>query len=53
MKPSGVPASEGFVADQYIVMVTKHGVIKKADLCEFDNPMSRGIIALGLDEVTN
>jgi DNA gyrase subunit A len=39
-----------FVADQYIVMVTKHGVIKKCELSEFDNPMSRGIIALSLDE---
>ena len=35
-----------FVADQFIVMVTKHGVIKKCELTEFDNPMSRGIIAL-------
>jgi len=39
-----------FVADQYIVMVTKHGVIKKSELTEFDNPMSRGIIAVSLDE---
>ena len=39
-----------FVADQYIVMVTKHGVIKKCELTEFDNPMSRGIIARALDE---
>ncbi|HEY1340202.1 MAG TPA: DNA gyrase subunit A [Bryobacteraceae bacterium] len=39
-----------FVADQYIVMVTKNGVIKKSELTEFDNPMSRGIIAVGLDE---
>jgi DNA gyrase subunit A len=39
-----------FVADQYVVMVTKHGVIKKSELTEFDNPMSRGIIAVGLDE---
>jgi DNA gyrase subunit A len=39
-----------FVPDQYIVMVTKHGVIKKSELTEFDNPMSRGIIAVGLDE---
>jgi DNA gyrase subunit A len=39
-----------FVPDRYIVMVTKHGVIKKCELTEFDNPMSRGIIALGLDE---
>jgi DNA gyrase subunit A len=39
-----------FVEGQYIIMVTKHGVIKKCALTEFDNPMSRGIIALGLDE---
>jgi DNA gyrase subunit A len=39
-----------FVPDQYIVMVTMHGVIKKSELTEFDNPMSRGIIAVTLDE---
>jgi DNA gyrase subunit A len=39
-----------FVAGKYIVMATKQGVIKKCELTEFDNPMSRGIIALGLDE---
>jgi len=39
-----------FVPNQYIVMVTKHGVIKKSELTEFDNPMSRGIIAVTLDE---
>ncbi len=39
-----------FVADQFIVMVTKKGVIKKCELTEFDNPMARGIIAMSLDE---
>ncbi len=39
-----------FVPDQFIVMVTKHGVIKKSELTEFDNPLSRGIIAVTLDE---
>jgi len=39
-----------FVPDQYIVMSTKHGVIKKCELTEFDNPMSRGIIAVTLDD---
>ncbi|MFB3827596.1 MAG: DNA gyrase subunit A [Bryobacteraceae bacterium] len=39
-----------FTGDRFIVMVTKHGVIKKSELTEFDNPMSRGIIALSLDE---
>ena len=36
--------------DQFIVMVTKFGVIKKSELTEFDNPMARGIIAIGVDE---
>jgi DNA gyrase subunit A len=39
-----------FVPDQFIVMVTKHGVIKKSELTEFDNPMARGIIAVTLDD---
>ncbi|HTS47855.1 MAG TPA: DNA gyrase subunit A [Bryobacteraceae bacterium] len=39
-----------FVAGQFIVMVTKQGVIKKCELTEFDNPMSRGIIAVSVDE---
>jgi DNA gyrase subunit A len=39
-----------FEAGKYVVMLTRHGVIKKSELIEFDNPMSRGIIALSLDE---
>jgi DNA gyrase subunit A len=39
-----------FTPDQFVVMVTKLGVIKKCELSEFDNPMSRGIIALGVDD---
>jgi DNA gyrase subunit A len=39
-----------FVPNRFIVMVTKHGVIKKCELTEFDNPMARGVIALSLDE---
>ncbi len=39
-----------FVQDQFIVMATRCGVIKKCQLSEFDNPMSRGIIAISLDE---
>jgi DNA gyrase subunit A len=44
-----LPVKE-FVAGKFIVMVTRHGVIKKCELTEFDNPLSRGIIALGLDD---
>jgi DNA gyrase subunit A len=39
-----------FVPDQFIVMVTKDGVIKKSELTEFGNPMARGIIAIGIDD---
>ncbi len=44
-----LPVKE-FVAGKFIVMVTKQGTIKKCELTEFDNPMSRGIIAIGLEE---
>jgi len=39
-----------FAPGRNIVMVTRQGVIKKCEVSEFDNPMSRGIIALTLDE---
>jgi len=39
-----------FEPGKYAAMVTKKGVIKKCELTEFDNPMSRGIIAISLDE---
>ncbi len=44
-----LPVKE-FTGDRFVVMVTRQGVIKKCELTEFDNPMSRGIIALALDE---
>jgi DNA gyrase subunit A len=44
-----LPVKE-FVAGKFIVMVTKQGVIKKCELTEFDNPLQRGIIALGIDD---
>jgi len=39
-----------FTAGQHVVMVTRLGTIKKSELTEFDNPLSRGIVAIGLDE---
>ncbi len=44
-----LPVKE-FVPGKFIVMVTRQGVIKKCELTEFDNPLSRGIVALALDE---
>jgi DNA gyrase subunit A len=43
-------AVKEFVEDKYIVMVTRHGVIKKCQLTDFENPRSQGIIAVGLDD---
>ena len=43
-------AVKDFTPDRFIVMATKFGVIKKSELTEFDNPMARGIIAIGLKE---
>jgi DNA gyrase subunit A len=39
-----------FHPDKYVVMVSRLGVIKKSALTEFDNPIARGIIAMGLEE---
>ncbi|MEW6058004.1 MAG: DNA gyrase subunit A [Bdellovibrionota bacterium] len=39
-----------FRDDQYVVMVTRKGVIKKTELSQFSNPRAAGIIALTIDE---
>jgi DNA gyrase subunit A len=41
------PAQEG---QQFIVMGTRKGVIKKTDLSSFSNPRAGGIIAMGVEE---
>ncbi|MBN9660875.1 MAG: DNA gyrase subunit A [Acidobacteria bacterium] len=43
-------AVKEFTPDRYVVMATKNGVIKKCELTVFDNPMARGIIAIGLKD---
>ncbi len=43
-------AVKEFVQDRFVVMITRQGVIKKCELTEFNNPLSRGVIALGLDD---
>ena len=35
---------------QFIVMGTRKGVVKKTDLCAFSNPRAGGIIAMGIEE---
>lgn len=39
-----------FSEDKFVVMATKHGVIKKTDLMSFSNIRSAGIIAIAFDE---
>ena len=39
-----------FEEERFVVMATRNGIIKKCPLTVFDHPLSRGIIALGLDE---
>jgi DNA gyrase subunit A len=41
------PAEEG---QQFVVMGTRKGVIKKTDLSAFSNPRAGGIIAMGVEE---
>jgi DNA gyrase subunit A len=47
---TAVLAVNAFAEDQFAVMATREGVIKKCSLAQFDNPMARGIIAITLDE---
>lgn len=39
-----------FVADKFVVMVTKKGIIKKTELAAYSNPRTGGIIAVSIDE---
>ena len=41
---------KGFSEDQYVVMATKKGIIKKSALSAYSHPRTEGIIAIRLDE---
>ena len=41
---------ESYAAEGYVTLVTRKGVIKKTRLANFSNPMSRGIIAMNVDD---
>jgi DNA gyrase subunit A len=41
---------EAFAAEGYVMLATRHGLIKKSRLAEFSNPLSRGIIAMSIEE---
>jgi DNA gyrase subunit A len=45
-----LPVKDLESADEFIVMCTRDGIIKKTAVKEFSNPMSRGIIAMGVDK---
>ncbi|MBR4015847.1 MAG: DNA gyrase subunit A [Anaerotignum sp.] len=44
-----IPANE-FQEEQYLVMITKHGLVKKTDMTSFANIRRSGLIALNLRE---
>ncbi|MBI5065828.1 DNA gyrase subunit A [Candidatus Woesearchaeota archaeon] len=46
---TAIPIKE-FKQDQYLLMITKKGLVKKTSLDEFSNPRKGGIIALTLEE---
>jgi DNA gyrase subunit A len=46
----GVLPVREFKENEYVVMVTKKGIIKKTSLMAFARPMKKGIIALSSDE---
>jgi len=49
---SVIPVKE-FKEGQYLMMCTKHGLIKKTELSAFSNPRKGGIIAMTLDKGDN
>lgn len=42
--------AEDYGADRYLVMVTRHGIIKRTHLSAYQNARKNGLIAIGLDE---
>ncbi len=50
VKIAGVVPVRDFAEGQFVVLVTRKGVIKKTELSEFANIRSNGIIAIGVDE---
>src|SRR5919109_703942 len=43
-------AVKEFEPDKFVVMGTRHGVVKKTELAAFSNPRAGGIIAMGIEE---
>jgi DNA gyrase subunit A len=49
-KVTGMIPVREFHEDEWLMMVTRRGTVKKTELVAFRRPLGRGIIALGLDE---
>ena len=49
-KIADIVAVKDFEADQYVVMATRNGIVKKTALTEYSNPRSAGIIAITVPE---
>jgi DNA gyrase subunit A len=49
-KIADILAVKSFDTDQYVVMATHNGIVKKTALAEFGNPRSSGIIAISVPE---
>jgi DNA gyrase subunit A len=49
-KLAAVCAVKEFPEDRYVLMATKNGIVKKTPLSAYGNPMSRGIIAIFIDD---
>jgi len=43
-------AVRNFVADKYVVMATKEGLVKKTELAAYSNPRTGGIVAIRINE---
>jgi DNA gyrase subunit A len=43
-------AVKEFEADKFVVMGTRHGVVKKTELSAFSNPRAGGIMAMGVED---
>lgn len=49
-KVAGTIPVRAFLPGQFVVLVTRRGMIKKTELAEYANIRSNGIIAMGIDE---
>lgn len=49
-KVAAICATREFPENQFILMATRSGIVKKTSLSAYSNPMTKGIIAIGIGE---